>query len=339
VKITLQLQLLPDPEQATHLKAMMMRFNEAADWLAGEACTLKTANKVKLQQLYYRELRDRFGLSAQMAVRCIAQACECYKRDKTQRPHIRQLAAIPYDQRTMSFKGLDKVSLLTMQGRVIVPFLMGTYQRERFTAAVGQSDLVLRKDGKWFLLVTVEAPESVQLPTSDFIGVDFGPTNLLTTSDGEQASGEDVEQCRQRYQTRRRNLQKAASAKQKKGKRPKNIRRVLKRTHQKEARFRKDLNHRLSKQLIGQARDTARGIALEDLTGIRGRTRFRKGQRAKMSGWAFFQLRTFIEYKAHLAGIPVVLVDPAYTSQECQRCGHRSRKNRPDQARFQCQLC
>lgn len=91
----------------------MRAFNAAADWLAGEAFARKTANKIALQKLFYRALRERFGLSAQMAVRCIAQVCEAYKRDKTKRPHFRPFAAIPYDQRLMSFKGVDRVSLLT----------------------------------------------------------------------------------------------------------------------------------------------------------------------------------------------------------------------------------
>ncbi|MET0649344.1 MAG: hypothetical protein ABW208_22265 [Pyrinomonadaceae bacterium] len=48
------------------------------------------------------------------------------------------------------------------------------------------------------------------------------------------------------------------------------------------------------------ATDTARGIALQDLTGIRGRARFRRSQRARMAGWSFAQLRAFISYKARL---------------------------------------
>ena len=103
----------------------MRAFNPAADWLAGEAFRLKTDNKVELQQLYYCQLRDDFGLSAQMAIRCIAQVCEAYGRDKSIRPRSRKYASIPYDQRLMSFKGLDRVSLLTLEGRVIVPVVMG----------------------------------------------------------------------------------------------------------------------------------------------------------------------------------------------------------------------
>ncbi len=123
----------------------MEAFNAAADWLAGEAFRLKTANKVKLQQLYYRQLREDFGLSAQMAIRCIAQVCEAYSRDKSKRPRFKKYASIPYDQRLMSFKGADRVSLLTIEGRIIVPVIMGKHQSERFNGKHGQCDLVRRK--------------------------------------------------------------------------------------------------------------------------------------------------------------------------------------------------
>jgi putative transposase len=84
------------------------RFNEAANWVAGIAFDLGTANKINLQKVVYRDIRERFGLSSQMAVRCIAQVCEAYKRDKTVRPVFRKHAAVPYDQRIMSFKGPDR---------------------------------------------------------------------------------------------------------------------------------------------------------------------------------------------------------------------------------------
>ena len=58
-----------------------------------------------------------------------------------------------------------------------------------------------------------------------------------------------------------------------------------------------------------------------------------------MSGWAFAQLRGFIEYKAHLAGVPVALVDPKHTSQGCHRCGHVAKGNRRSRAVFSCQHC
>ena len=192
MKLTLQIQLLPDVATGQKLKATVARFNEAANYLASKAYERTLANKFALQKLYYSDLRRQFSLSAQMAIRCIAQVVEAFKRDKTVQPSFRPTAAMPYDQRLYSFKGIDRVSLLTLEGRVLVPMLMGNYQREQFGYAKGQADLVLRKDGKWFLLVCVDVPDGTPIPTTDFIGVDLGTTNLAVTDDGETFSGDTV---------------------------------------------------------------------------------------------------------------------------------------------------
>jgi len=95
---------------------------------------------------------------------------------------------------------------------------------------------------------------------------------------------------------------------------------------------------------VHNAQGTERGIALEDLTGIRERIAARrtvtgKRQRRVLHNWAFFQLRAFIAYKAALAGVLVVYVNAAYTSQTCSRCAHCEKANRRTQARFLCVAC
>jgi IS605 OrfB family transposase len=339
MKLTLQIQVLPDKSQADSLRQTIEHFNSACSWLAEKAFHLKTANKVRLQQLYYRDLRNKFSLSAQMAVRVIAKTCEAFKRDRNKLPRFKKHGAIPYDQRLMSFKGVDRVSLLTLRGRVIVPIVMGKYQRERFTAAKGQCDLVLRKDGKWFLLACVDLPDKTPIPRTDFIGVDFGVVNIATDSDGEQHPADKIEACRIHFHERRKKLQTIAALKLKRKQRPQNVHRALQRISGREARLRKDINHCISKQLVAKATDTKRGIAIEDLKGIRKRTRFRKKQRAQMSSWSFYQLRTFLEYKARLAGVEVKIVDPRNTSRTCPECGHCEKKNRPTQEQFRCRAC
>lgn len=338
MKLTLQTQLVPDSAQASQLRRTVERFNDAANWLAGEAFRRKTANKIALQQTHYRLIRERFGLSAQLTVRCIAKVCEVYKRDKSKRPRFRKHSAVPYDQRIMSFKGIDRVSLLTLEGRVLVPLVMGKYQAERFTAAKGQSDLVLRRDGKWFLLVSVDLPDGSPTPTTDFVGVDLGVANLATTSDGTRYGGDAVEAVRIKYHAIRRSLGHKMNCQHKRRTR-KNARRAMKRIGNKEGRFRRHHNHVISKSLVLHAKDTARGLAVEDLTNIRERTRFRRKQRAKMGGWSFGQLRAFIEYKARLHGVRVAVVDPRNTSRSCAACGHCEQGNRKSQSEFVCRQC
>jgi IS605 OrfB family transposase len=188
---------------------------------------------------------------------------------------------------------------------------------------------VLRK-GKWYLYVTVEVPDGAPVDPEGWLGVDLGIRNLATDSDGERHSGAGVEAVRQRMQRLRGALQSVGT---------KSAKRHLKRLSGHESRFRSDVNHTISKRIVQKAKDTARGIALEDLQGIRDRTTVQHGQRAMHGGWAFFQLRSFVEYKGRLAGIAVVAVDPRNTSRTCPMCGNIDKANRRSQSEFQCRAC
>ena len=55
------------------------------------------------------------------------------------------------------------------------------------------------------------------------------------------------------------------------------------------------------------------------------------------AGWG--NLRRLIEEKADRAGKRVIAVNPAYTSQTCNVCGHVDQANRPSQATFKCVAC
>ena len=120
MKLVVQTQLLPDSDQAAKLRTVVERFNEAANHVAGVAFEHHTSDIFELRTLCYAEIRARFGLSSQMAQLAIKTARDAYCRDKGKRPVFRKHAAVAYDQRTMSFKALDRVSLLTLDGRVVV---------------------------------------------------------------------------------------------------------------------------------------------------------------------------------------------------------------------------
>ncbi|WP_281255131.1 transposase [Paenibacillus herberti] len=119
----------------------------------------------------------------------------------------------------------------------------------------------------------------------------------------------------------------------------KSAKRLLARRRRKEARFSRDVNHCISKHMVEKANRHRSLLALEDLTGIRERITVRKAQRRNQHAWAFAQLRSYIEYKAWIAGVPVVLVDPRNTSRECPQCGHIAKENRKTRDWFHCQAC
>jgi IS605 OrfB family transposase len=183
----------------------------------------------------------------------------------------------------------------------------------------------------WFLNATCEVPEApLNTDPVDFLGIDLGIVNIATTSDGEIMAGRELNRTRLRERGLRTKLQKKNTP---------SAKRRLRRRRRKEARRARDINHKIAKHVVAEAERTGRGIALEDLTGIRERVRLRKPQRATHSGWAFAQLGAFIAYKARRAGVAVVHVDPAYTSRTCAECGHIDRANRVSQAWFACRNC
>ena len=183
-------------------------------------------------------------------------------------------------------------------------------------------------------MATVEFDDQPPCDTHGFLGVE----NLAPDSDSEMHSGDDVEAVRIKCQTLKQVLQSAAD-KAANARRRKLIRKKLKRTAERESRFRRNTNHVVSKRLAEKAKGTLRGIALEDLKDIRQRTRFRKPQRTRMTSWGSDQLRQFIAYKAQAARVLVKIVNPAYTSQMCSQCGHVECANRSSQSRFCCKQC
>jgi len=331
MKQTMLLKLVPTEEQHRALLETMHQFNAGANFVASVAFAEKSANKHELQKLVYGELRSTYQLSSQLAIRCISKATEVYKRDKSIQPHFKSEGVIVYDPRVMSFKGLNIVSLLTLYGRVLVPFRIGAYQEPRMGSIKGQADLIYRK-GVFYLAVTLDVPAPPPDETADTLGVDLGIVNLATDSEGETFSGEAVEKARKRHHALRQRLQKRGT---------KSAKRHLKKLSGKERRFRTTTNHVISKRIIQKAKAHGQAIAIEELRHIRTRTErtVQRSQRSKHSSWAFAQLRSFLSYKAALAGIPLHTVNPRYTSRRCSQCRHGEKANRKSQAEFACQQC
>lgn len=333
MNLAVQIKLLPDDSQKGSLLRTLRAFNSACNYAVGVAFEIGCTNKIELQKHVYRTIRDRFSIPADMAVRVIAQAVEALKQDKTILPVFRELASMPYSYgKNYGFKGVDRVSLqVTPSGRELMQFVCGQYQRQQLIAKRGQADLVYR-DGMFFLQVTTEIPDAEMQAVSDYLGVDLGLAEIAVTNDGERHSGKQVE-------AKRRQSGRARKTYQQRGTR--SARRRLRKLSGRQARFQRNENHRISKAIVTKAKALGVGIALEDLSGIRSRVEKTAGRdlRRRLGNWGFYQLRAFVEYKAKLAGIPVVLVDPRYTSQRCSECGHTEKSNRKSQSQFVCKQC
>jgi IS605 OrfB family transposase len=262
-------------------------------------------------------------------VQCIKKVANAYKLDRKARRTFRPQGAIAYDDRILRFKSDDRVSIWTVDGRQVVPFTCGERQRALLARRKGETDLLFVR-GIFYLSAVCEVDDPELIKTTDVLGVDLGIVNIVTDSDGNVHSGAAIEENRRKSAHRRRNLQRKCT---------RSATRKLLKVSGKQARYQKDINHKISKTLVSNAQRTGRGIALEDLKGIRERVTARKRQRARLSNWSFFQLRTFVSYKARLSGVPVAFVDPRNTSRECPSCGHVEKANRKSQAEFLCRSC
>ena len=153
---SLQIRLETNGREKELLLETMRRYNSAANFIAEKAFELKLANKYALQKLLYHEIRECFHLSAQFTVRVISKVVEAYKRDKSRQPRFRMTGAIQYDQRNLSWKGIDFVSLLTLNGRIKLQTRVGEYQRTKASFGLrGQADLIYRNHA-FYLIAVVE---------------------------------------------------------------------------------------------------------------------------------------------------------------------------------------
>ena len=334
MKLMAQIQLLCNEEQKQALTETLETANKACDYISSLAWSSQVFGQFKLHKISYHQTKDKFPLSSQMVIRAISKVADAYKLDKKTKRGFFKHGAIAYDDRILSYKLEDDlVSIWTTKGRLKVSIVAGERQKELLKTRKGESDLVFT-NGKFFLNAVCDVDEPELFDFSTHIGIDLGIVNIATTCDGKQYSGEQVEEKRKKDLTLRCDLQRKGTLSAKK---------KLKRLANKHSKFQKDVNHRISKELALEAKRHSKALALEELKDLSKNTkkekRLRKTTRAKVSNWAFYQLRKFVEYKAGLNGVTVTMVDPRNTSRECSECGYTDKANRQTQDKFVCKCC
>jgi putative transposase len=195
---------------------------------------------------------------------------------------------------------------------------------------------IKKKRGKWIADIALTGEDAPSTAGQAVMGVDLGikvPAVAHVRGKGTRFFGNGRYQryMRRRFYSRRKQLQKAKKT------------RAVKKSKGKEARWMKNINHQLSRQIVNHAHEQGvRTIKVESLAGIRkGTTRTSRGAHARKNNrmkntWSFSQLSLFITYKAERLGIRVEQVDPAYTSQECPACRAR---NKAQDRTYVCATC
>jgi len=368
--ITAKLKLHTTTEQFVALRTTQLAYRDALNFVSQYAYTHgKMSNKVALQDGTYDEVRARFHLPSQMACsvprqvgatyktlwKKVKQNAEHRKAGRTKKrykgldhpPKYVSPTLTYQDRKDFSFKKERQVSVLTLEGRVIVPYT--GYEKhvaliEQGTE-IGAAKLWYDKPHQQFyLLVTLRVAGEPPTPEShkEVVGVDVGVRYLAVTSTpkGECSfhSGKQVVAKANHYARLRKRLQKKGT---------RSATRRLVQISGRERRLKQDANHVVSKRIVTE--HPASMIGLENLTDIRERTKRKKGKKASLkqrkanatySKWSFAQLQSMIAYKALLSGSMAIKVDAHYTSKACPMCGHTCDANRPNKGLlFVCQNC
>lgn len=341
--LTYAVKFLPTPEQELLLFRTCKTFIDAcgtvSEWCRENHCL----SQKKIRDAMYLRLCSEYGLGSQMAQSAISRVIGNYRtiRENHGSPWHGKRAckytSAGYDavwNRDYSVSKAGVVSVNTLAGRVKLQadwsHVPEPYRRGRYGTA-----RIIRRNGKWLMLI----PMSVMLPDPPrpqrVTGIDLGLRFLAVSYDGDGNTrfhpGKEVTQKRAQYKALRTDLQKRGT---------RSARKRLKSIGNRENRWMTQVNHRVSKALVAEC-DRPTLLALEDLKGVRKATeRVGRSQRYVQVSWAFFQLRQMVEYKARGAGHTVMLVDPAYTSQTCPKCGTVRKANRKhDKHLYVCANC
>jgi putative transposase len=368
--LTAKLKLHTTPDQHRALRATQLAYRDALNLVSQYAFEHgKMSNKVALQAATYAAVRARFHLPAQMACSVARQVGATYKGLWTK---VKQNAAHRKAGITKKrYKGLDKaakyvsptltyqygkdygfktelrVSVLTLEGRVVVPYTgydlhVSLIQQG---AQIGAASLWYNKSKKQFYLLVsleIETPDPTPTAQRQVAGVDVGIRYLAvtatTTGDCTFYSGKQVIAKANHLARVRKRLQTKGT---------RSAKRRLVAVSGRERRLKADANHVVAKRITHEYPNSL--IGLEDLSHIRERTRRQRGKRtsrkqrrtnATYSKWAFAELQAMIAYKALLNGSMAIRVDAHYTSQACPICGHTAQANRPEKGLlFGCQNC
>lgn len=314
--ISVKCKLQVPVELRQEIDVTLQGFADACNQIYKVAKNENCWNTTKLHHKVYKPVRESTGLKANhvcQAIRRVVGNASSVKQVHKFRP-----TSLNLDIRTFQYiEDLQTVGITLMCGRKKFKLLIGNYQRALLK---GQSPtaatLNKTKRGDYYINICVDIPTNPTGKTPKIIGVDLGRRDIATTSTGKSWSGAKIQATRDHYSKVRANIQ---------SKRTRSSRRLMRRLSGREQRFQKWLNHNISSQLVRDAKNSNAALAFEDLTNIRqslNQKRRSKTERRRTNNWAFYQLRIFVDYKARIAGIPVVFVPPAYTSQTCSRCHH-----------------
>jgi len=321
---TVVCKLNTSKEEFEKLYNTIIAFRDACNYISEIAWDNRVFNPVALYHFTYKDVRTKFQLPANLAIRARDRVAKSYKTERKKQHKFRQLS-MDLDARLFRLlRNCNRVSISTIEGRVKPKIAIGEYQRELLKNPVRDAKLVLSHK-EFYLHITIryKVPEP---EGTNPVGVDIGMKQLLVASNGFRVKGNNIKHRRQHFKELRRSLQKKGTS---------SAKRKLKQLSGRERQYANTVLHQVSREFVNSLKK-GDYVVMEKLNGIR-ESSIRKKQRFEFHSWAFYILQQMVSYKCADRGIPVVFVEPA--SKRCPRCGTIDRANRRTQSLFKCTRC
>ncbi|RYX84310.1 transposase [bacterium] len=186
-----------------------------------------------------------------------------------------------------------------------------------------------RQNAKWFACLVIETEDQPLEPTGESVGIDVGLESFATLSTGEKVENPRLyrldEKALAKAQRRLSKAEKGAKARRK-------ARKVVARIHERIRNRRHNFVHQTARKIV----NLFDMIAVEDLNVSALQKNHCLAKSIPDASWTMF--RIVLAHKAESAGRRFVAVNPAYTSQDCSRCGTREKKTL-SQRTHQCVHC
>jgi putative transposase len=293
----------------------------------------------RLKAEKYRELREKYPrLPSHYLYTACQMACSIYRSfrklkrrglARAEKPTFRRQVVMLDDHLFSLDLESWEASIATEKGRVRLKLLHGTYHEKFRGMEVGQAWLVKSEDGYYLKVAfsrTVELAES----NGEAIAVDVNENNVAFGSPERIRNVETGERAiRTAYFLKRRKLQSKPRLNEKP---------LLAKYKGRERRRIEEIYHKVANEIVTRAIEArASVIVLEDIRNIRKRVRYSKALNGRLNRWGFRRFQKILEYKARLAGLRVIYIDPRGTSSLCPICGEKLSPN--GYRRVRCPKC
>lgn len=176
---------------------------------------------------------------------------------------------------------------------------------------------IRRESEKWYVCFSCEVEANVLPDAEKSIGIDLGIENFAALSNGQMIENprffKSAEKKLAKVQRKLSKCEKGTPERKKQKK-------IVSKTHERIKNKRSDFCHKASRNIV----NTYQYICVEDLniSKMMQNSSFAKS----IADVSWNQFTQFLTYKAEEAGRKLGVVNPAYTSQTCSRCGNREEK-------------